>query len=218
MIRIVLALILLVLLLAGPEVHSAQPPVPFTPGDTWVYRNTRTVGTKTQYGSLTVIYRGTGQYRGDMYHYDDSYSSFSSGSVEREIQIWTGRYFRVRATVLYQNGQPVLEMIFDRPYALSGVQEEFAGMTEVYERGLYASKSLWAIDVAWRGTGKVSVPAGTFTAEKWSGILRIGRMTHAYLVYTVGPHAVRAEIDVTRDGEPLYKTLLELQQGPAPAR
>lgn len=214
MVRIVLTLVLFLAVSISPAARSAQPAAPYKPGDTWVYHDTRTAGERTETGTLTVVYRGQGQYRAGTYHYEDSYSSFTPGAVERDVLVWTGRYFRVRATVLHENSQAVLEIVFDRPYALSGVHEELAGIAELYERGSYAGKDLWAIDVVWQGTAKVTVPAGSFTAEKWTGLLRIGRLTHAYTVYTVGPQAISAEIDWRRDDEPMHTTRLELLKGP----
>lgn len=212
--RIVLVLILLFVLATGSAVHSAQPAVPLKVGDTWIYRTTRTAGGVTETGTLTVIYRGKGEYRGSVHHYTDSYSSFTPGAVERDILIWAGRYFRQRATILFENSQQVLEIVFNRPYAFSGVEEEISGATEIYERGYFTGRGLWTIEVLWQGTGKVAVPAGTFTAERWKGRLQIGRVEQDYTVYTVGPIEIRADVDVRRDCEFMHTIRFQLEKGP----
>lgn len=217
MLRILLALLVLLVFSSVPPTQSA-PAVPFSAGDTWVYRVTQTAGAPLGTSTITVSYRGQGDYRGSLYYYADSYSSSSPGVVERDILTWTGRFFRQRATILYENSQQVLEIVFDRPFAFSGIQEELSGITEIFERGQFTGRGLWAIDVDWQGTTKVTVPAGTFTAQKWKGTLKIGRLGKDYTVYTVGALEIRADIDVRRDGELMDRMRLELQKGPVPKR
>lgn len=216
-VRTALALLLLFVLSGVPSIHGA-PVMPFKEGDTWVYRVTQTAGAQPGTSTLTVTYRGLTDYRGVASHYTDAYSSSSPGAVERDILTWTGRYFRQGATILYENSQRVLEIVFDRPYAFSGVQEELSGTTEIYERGQFTGRGLWAIEVVWQGSSRVTVPAGTFTAEKWMGSLRIGRLGQDYTVYTVGALEIRADVDVRRDGELTDRMRLELEKGPVPKR
>jgi hypothetical protein len=216
-VRIVLSLLLLFVLSGVPSTHGS-PAVPFKAGDTWVYRVTETAGAQPETSTLTVTYRGLVDYRGTAHHYADAYSSSSPEVVERDLLTWTGRYFRQRATILYENSQRVLEIVFDRPYAFSGIQEELSGTTEIYERGQFVGRGLWTIEVVWQGSSKVTVPAGTFTAEKWMGSLRIGRLGQDYTVYTVGALEIRADVDVRRDGELTDRMRLELEKGPVPKR
>lgn len=217
MIRILLMLLLLLVFSSVPSTQSA-PAVPFRPGDTWIYRVTETAGAGLGTSTITVSYRGQGDYRGAPYYYADSYSSSSPGVVERDILTWTGQFFRQRATILYENSQQVLEIVFDQPFAFSGVHEKLSGTTEIFERGQFTGRGLWAIDVVLQGTSKVTVPAGTFIAQKWKGTLKIGRLGKDYTVYTVGALEIRADIDVRRDGELMDKMRLELETGPIPKR
>jgi hypothetical protein len=218
MTRIVLALLVLCALGGGPSIQGAPPvpPVPFKAGDTWVYRVTQTAGSRLGTNTLTMRYLGKRDYRGTLYHFSDSHSSSSPGVVERDILTWSGLYFRQRATILYENSQQTLEIVFDRPYAFSGIPEELSGTIEIYERSQYAGKGSWAIEVVWGGTVKVTVPAGTFTAEKWKGTLRIGRLKKDYTVYTVGPLEIKTDIDVLKGGELMDRTRTELVKGPIP--
>lgn len=218
MIRIVLALLLLCVFGSVPSTHGALPSVPFKAGDAWVYRVTHAAGSQQGISRMTVIYRGLREYRGAFHHYSDSYSSSSSGIVERDILSWTGLYFRQRATIMYENSQQVLEIVFDQPYAFSGIPEELSGTAEIYERRQLVGRGLWAIGVVWDGTIKVTVPAGAFAAEKWKGTLRIGRLEKDYTVYTVGPLEIKADIDVRRDGELVDRMHLDLEKGPVPKR
>lgn len=194
---------------------ATPAPMPYVPGTTWAYRHTQTAKEQTDAGTFTVVYRGLATYRGASFHHFESYSSLVPGLVERDYAIWTGRYFRQAATAIYKDGN-ILEIIFDKPYAFTGAQERLSGATQVFENGAFKAQGKWSITVVAQGSGKATVPAGSYSVEVWRGALAIGAVQQSYAVATVGPLEVLAEIDVIVNGTQLHRVRFELQQGPVP--
>lgn len=217
MIRRLSAIVALLLVIgtASASWGATPAPFPYAPGTTWAYRHTQTAKEQTDVGTFTVAYRGLATYRGASHHYFESFSSLVPGLVERDYFIWTGRYFRQAATAIYKDGN-ILEIIFDKPYALTGAQERLSGTTQIFENGAFKAQGKWSIAVVPLGSGKATVPAGTYAVEVWRGQLAIGALQQRYAVATVGPLEVWAEIDVVVDKTQLHKVKFELQQGPVP--
>jgi hypothetical protein len=194
---------------------QAAPVVPFKPGTTWIYRSTKTPAQgRATAETLTVAYKGQTTYRGKTYHEFESRSS-TSRVVERSIQVWAGGHFR-QAAMVRVDGRKTTETVFDKPYPISGATQTAAGSSQIYENGAPLSRGAWSIAVSRDGSGKVTVPAGTFTADKWNGTLVLGDVKHVYVVYGVGPLEVRSDFDIFMKGQFNSRLVRELQQGSVP--
>lgn len=212
--RIVFALaLILALLTAG--LASAATVVPFKPGTTWVFQMSKmTAQGQPTVENLTVVYRGETKYRDRTYHMMETKSSVSR-LVERDYLVWNGKIFRQAAAVMV-DGRTTTEIVFSKPYATSGVQEQMAASTLVYENGVEKGRGAYSIAVAPEGSVKITVPAGTFTTTRWGGTMIMGNIKRVYTMYAVGPLEIRGDFDVYVDGKFNHRLTIALQKGAVP--
>lgn len=212
--RIVFALTLILAFLTVGLV-SAAPAVPFKSGTTWVFQmNKMTAQGQSTVETLTVVYRGETKYRDRTYHLMETKSSLSR-VVERDYLVWNGKIFRQAAEVTV-DGRNTTETVFSKPYATSGVQEQMASTTLVYENGMEKNRGAYSIAVAPEGSVKITVPAGTFTATRWGGTLIMGKTKRVYTMFAVGPLEIRGDSDVYVDGKFNHRLTVVLQKGSVP--
>lgn len=214
--RYILVAIVLVgtMLAAGLAEAAAPAPVPFKAGSSWTYR----VHTKPAQGVAkaemrTITYRGEMKVRGRAYHAFETRTGMAT--LERDLMIWTGTAFR-QAVVVLVDGAKTTEIVFDKPYATSGVSESLAGRTQIYEEGEPTGRGAWSNSVSRTGEVKLTVPAGAFTATRWEGTLILGHIKQVYTMYTVGLVEVRGDIDIFVRGQYQSTVVHELQKGPVP--
>jgi hypothetical protein len=211
------ALVLLVVVLAAAgriaAAPSAAPSAPYASGTVWTYRVLKTdpAGNRTV-ETRTVTYTGVATYRGQPYHVFETRSSLA-GPQGRSLTIWTGAVFRTAAVIRPEGGATV-EIVFDRPYATSGVSEALAGRTEIYRNGEAAGRGGWSNVVSRGKTVQVTVPAGAFTATRYEGALILGNVKQVYTMYAVGPVEVRADVETFERGVRQSSSIAELTRGP----
>lgn len=82
-----------------------------------------------------MIYKGLATYRGASYHLVEYALTLAPGTVERQFLVWDKGFFR-QAAALVTEGSEVVEIVFDRPIALGGVQESRAGAPRSTRTGL----------------------------------------------------------------------------------
>jgi len=211
---LLLALVAAVSLAAAGWAEAAAPaPVPFKPGTVWTYRVLRSTpqGDRTV-TTRTVTYRGPTTFQGKSYHLFETRDSLGKG-MERHLTIWTGAYFRVAVAALVEGGTTT-EIVFDKPYAQTGVDEALAGRTEIYTNGEVTGRGGWSNVVSRGKTLTVTVPAGTFTVTRWDGTLILRNLKQVYTMFAVGPVEVRADIEVFDKGVRQASVVFELQKGP----
>lgn len=199
---------------AGP---SPAPPPPFRAGAEWVYRHTAAEDGQTKHGTSTMTYKGLATYRGASYHLVEYSLTLVPGTVERQFLVWDRGYFR-QAAALLTDGNETLEIVFDRPIALGGVQETRNGGAQIYQNGALQGTAPWKTAVVNRGTARITVPAGTFSTTRWEGTYTLGELRQVFTVYMVGAHEVRAGIDVFVGGALTKKDRLDLMRGPIEVR
>ncbi|HEV8339361.1 MAG TPA: hypothetical protein VGR25_06860 [bacterium] len=200
----------------GAGASPALPPS-LRAGAEWVYRHTVTEDGQTKSGTSTMTYRGLATYRGTSHHLVEYSLTLVPGAVERQFLVWDRGYFRQAAAVL-TDGAVTLEIVFDRPIALGGVQETRSGGAQIYENGALKGTALWKTAVVNRGTARITVPAGTFSTTRWEGTYTLGELRQEFTVYMVGAHEMRAEIDVFVGGSLTKRDRLDLMRGPLEVR
>ena len=218
---LLLALMAITLLLGtgSPQAGAGAltPPPAFKAGVAWVYRHTSTEDGQTKTGTSTMVYKGLATYRGASYHLVEFTLTLAPGSVERQFLVWDRGYFRQAAVVL-TDGSEVVEIVFDRPVALGGVQETRNGGAEIYQNGALQGTAPWSSAVLNKGTARITVPAGSFSATRWEGTYTLGQIRQTFTVYMVGAQEVRADIEVFVGGTLSEKERFELLRGPVEVR
>lgn len=212
---ILMALVLAATLAAAAFAGAAQPAspaAPYTSGTAWTYRvltsepgGSRTVETRT------ITYTGMATYRGQRYHVFETRGSLGK-AAERNYTIWTGTTFRNAVSVVTQ-GANTLEIVFDKPYATTGVTESLAGRTEIYQNGEMTGRGGWSNVVSRGQTERVTVPAGTFSTQRWEGALVLGNLKQVYTAYAVGHVEVRIDMEVFDKGVRTASIIIELTKG-----
>lgn len=164
-----------------------------------------------------MIYKGLATYRGASYHLVEYALTLAPGTVERQFLVWDKGFFR-QAAALVTEGSEVVEIVFDRPIALGGVQESRAGGAQIYQNGALQGTAPWTTAVTNRGTVKITVPAGSFSTTRWEGTYTLGQLRQVFTVYMVGAHEIRADIDIYLGGTLSKRDRLELMRGPVEVR
>ncbi len=216
---VLIAAVAAALALGSPQVGAGAAPLPppFRTGAEWVYRHTLTEDGQTKSGTSTMTYKGQATYRGSSYHLVEYSLTLVPGTVERQFLVWDRGYFR-QAAVVVTDGSTTLEIVFDTPVALGGVQETRNGGAQVYENGALQGVAPWKVAVVNRGSARITVPAGTFSTTRWEGTYVLGQLQQKFTVYMMGAHEVRAEIDVYVGGSLTKKDRLDLMRGPIEVR
>jgi len=196
---------------------SPAPPLPFRTGAEWVYRHTSMEGGQTKTGTSTMIYKGLATYRGVSFHLVEYSLTLDPGTLERQFLLWDRGYFRQAAAVV-TDGTDTVEIVFDRPIALGGVQESRSGGAQVYQNGTLQGTAPWTTTVLNKGTVRITVPAGSFSTTRWEGTYTLGQLRQTFTVYMVGAHEVRAEVDIFVGGTLSKKERFELMRGPVDVR
>lgn len=210
---ILLALVLAATLAASALAGAATPPAPFSSGATWTYRVLRTEpGGGRVVTTRTLTYKGLATYRGRSYHVVESREALGKG-VSQNLLTWNGSVFRQAALVVTE-GATKTEIVFDKPYATTGVSESLAGRTEIYQNGELAGRGGWSNVVSRGKTQRITVPAGTFTATRWEGALILGNLKTVYTIYAVGHVEVRSDVELFDKGVRTASLIVELTRGP----
>jgi len=220
--RILFAVVAALLALATGSDRAgagAAPPLPppFRTGAEWVYRHASTENGQTQSGTSTMIYKGLATYRGASYHVVEYSDSLDPGTLERQFLVWDRGYFR-QAAALVTDGTDTLEIVFDRPIALGGVQETRRGSAEVYQNGALQGTAPWATMVVNKGTARITVPAGSFSTTRWEGTYTLGQLRQTFTAHMVGAHEVRVDVDIFISGTLSKKDRYELLRGSVEVR
>ncbi|MGH2452258.1 MAG: hypothetical protein ACRDF5_00620 [bacterium] len=114
--------------LGSPPSRSGRLPgtAALPAGAEWVYRHTSIEGGQTRTGTSTMIYKGLATYRGVSFHLVEYSLTLDPGTLERQFLLWDRGYFRQAAAVV-TDGTDTVEIVFDQPIALGGVQESRSG-------------------------------------------------------------------------------------------
>jgi hypothetical protein len=164
------------------ESFNPPAPFPFAVGTTWTYRQTFTTTSGARVETATVVYKGEANFRGAVYHVFESTSTLTPEARETTYFVWTGTVIRNRAAVLSAPSD-VVEVIYDRTWASSGVEESMSGTAAHYRNGMHVGSLPWSSSVTAEGVTTLSTAAGTLATTRWHGTHRLGGGTDTYTAY-----------------------------------
>lgn len=199
------------LLGAAVEGGPAAGP-PFSAGTTWTYKITLTKDGQTRVGTSTETYRGLSPYGGARYHLVEQAWSLIPGFAQRAFLTWDGHRFRQVVSV-ETDGKNTAEVIFDKAIPL-GAQDASSGTAKIIVDGTPQGSAPWSFTSVSPGKESVSVPAGSFRAQRWDAVLRLGALESRIIVHIVGITDVRVEASQTVTGAPVLAFVKELRRGP----
>jgi hypothetical protein len=185
---------------------------PFAAGTTWAYKVTMTKDGQTRTGTSTDAYRGMSRYAGTNYHLVEIRYSLMPGFLQRTFLTWDGSRFRQLVTV-ESDGKNTAEIVFDKPIPL-GAQDASAGTANIVLNGTQQGSVPWSFTSVSPGKESVTVPAGSYQAQRWDGVLKLGALETRFTVHIVGITDVRVESKQTLSGSPVVIMVKELSRGP----
>jgi len=190
----------------------SQPPL--KPGTTWMYRYTiaPTSGARRT-GTLKLTYGGMTTYRGKNYYYTEATNTVTPGLVARDYYVWTHGHFRQAAEQAYDAQNNGLEIQFDKTFPFD-IPERVSGHAALVQNGVPQGDVPWSVAVTYGGAVKVTVPAGTFQAERWDTKFQFGDTRQLQTVETMGYTDLRAEVKHYLGAALSSTTTRELVSGP----
>jgi hypothetical protein len=217
-----MACALVVLALGGtqeridPVARAAAMPaatdVPFAAGTAWSYAVTSTKDGQTRTGTSTETYRGMSKYAGTSYHLVEVRYSIMPGFLQRTFLTWDGSRFR-QVAMVESEGQNTAEIVFDKAIPM-GAQDASTGMATVVVNGAQHGQVPWSYTSVSAGRESVRVPAGSFQAQRWDGVLKLGSIESRFTAHIVGITDVRVESSQTLNGAPIVTMVKQLSRGP----
>jgi hypothetical protein len=196
----------------GGESFNPPAPFPFSVGTTWTYRQTFTTGSGVRVETATVVYRGETNFRGATYQVFESTSTLTPDVKETTYFVWTGTVIRNKAAVL-STPSDVVEVVYDRTWASSGVEESMSGMAAHYRNGARVGSLPWSSAVTAGGMTTLSSAAGAISTTRWHGMHRLGGGTDTYTAYDAHLGRVRTEGTLSEAGSQTAY-VYELLSGP----
>jgi hypothetical protein len=166
---------------------------------------------QTRAGTSTEIYRGMSGRDGTTYHVVEQRHSLMPGTLQRTFLTWDGARFRQAVTV-ESDGKNTAEIAFDKPLPL-GAQDASSGTASLTLNGAQQATVPWTFTSTSPGRESVRVPAGSFQAQRWDVVLKLGALESRLVVHVVGVTDVRVETTQTLSAQTVHM-VKELTRGP----